>query len=129
MNYIMHEMGIALQIVDIATAAIPPEMHGCRVEKVNLRIGKLSAVVTSSLNFCLEIATRQTPLEQAVISIEEVPVAAECRSCAHEFQVEHAVFKCPVCGSGRLEMLSGRELDLVSIDIEDSPAQEPVPDE
>ena len=114
----MHEMGIALQVIDIATAAIPPEMRGCRVEAVHLKIGKLSAVVVSSLNFCLEIATRETPLEQAAITIEEVPVVARCRACGHEWQVEQAVFKCPACESGNLKILSGRELDVVSIDIE-----------
>ncbi|MFP3980328.1 MAG: hydrogenase maturation nickel metallochaperone HypA [Desulfobacterales bacterium] len=115
----MHEMGIALQVIDIATAAIPPEMRGCRVERVNLRIGKLSAVVVDSLNFCLEIATRDTPLAEAVFSIEEIPVVAQCRECGHEWQVARAVFKCPQCGSGNLEMISGRELDVVSIDIEE----------
>ena len=115
----MHEMGIALQVIDIATAAIPPEMRGCRVERVNLRIGKLSAVVVDSLNFCLEIATRDTSLAEAEFSIEVVPVVAQCRECGHEWQVTKAVFKCPECGSGNLEMISGRELDVVSIDIEE----------
>ena len=41
----MHEMGIALQIVEIATASIPPSAGNVRVEKINLKIGKLAAVV------------------------------------------------------------------------------------
>jgi len=31
----MHEMGIALQIVEIATASIPPDAGLVRVEKIN----------------------------------------------------------------------------------------------
>ena len=41
----MHEMGIALQIIEIATASIPAELGSAKVEKVNLKIGKLAAVV------------------------------------------------------------------------------------
>ncbi|MFP4446044.1 MAG: hydrogenase maturation nickel metallochaperone HypA [Desulfosudaceae bacterium] len=116
----MHEMGIALQIIDIATAAIPPERQPCQVEKVHLKIGKLSAVVVSSLTFCLEIATRETPLEKAAISIEEVPVVARCRECGHEWQIEQAVFTCPACASGSLAIISGRELEVTSIEIEEA---------
>jgi len=115
----MHEMGIALQIVEIATASIPPHMKGVRVERINLRIGKLSAVVAQSLTFCLDIITRDSPLEGAGVHIDEIPVVARCRSCAHEWQVEKAVFSCPACGSGELDIVSGRELEVVSLDIAD----------
>jgi hydrogenase nickel incorporation protein HypA/HybF len=48
----MHEMGIAMQIVDIATEALPDDMPNVSVGKVNLKIGKLAAVRPSSLRFC-----------------------------------------------------------------------------
>jgi hydrogenase nickel incorporation protein HypA/HybF len=44
----MHEMGIAMQIVEISTASIPADLMGAQVEKVNVKIGKLSAVVPES---------------------------------------------------------------------------------
>ena len=34
----MHEMGIAMQIVEIATSAIPKEAEGTPVEVVNLKV-------------------------------------------------------------------------------------------
>jgi hydrogenase nickel incorporation protein HypA/HybF len=117
----MHEMGIALQIIDIAAGAIPAELKGCRVEQIRLKIGKLSAVVPHCVIFCLEIAAKDTPLENAKVVIDEIPVTARCRSCTHEWQVEAAVFKCPDCRSGDLEMISGRELDVVTMDIADEP--------
>ena len=45
----MHEMGIAQQLVTIALDAIPDDIENPRVEKLNLRIGKLAAVVEHSL--------------------------------------------------------------------------------
>ncbi|MBW2613648.1 MAG: hydrogenase maturation nickel metallochaperone HypA, partial [Deltaproteobacteria bacterium] len=70
----MHEMGIAMQIIEIATAAIPAEEGDVKVARVNLKVGKLAAVVADSLRFCFEIAAKETPLEGAELGIEEIPV-------------------------------------------------------
>ena len=115
----MHEMGIAQQIIDIATASIPPDMGSARVERVNLKIGKLSAVVPDSLRFCFEIVSRDTPLAGAELAIEETPVVARCKDCDTRWTISEPVFTCQACRSGSLEILSGRELDIVSIEIAD----------
>jgi hydrogenase nickel incorporation protein HypA/HybF len=113
----MHEMGIALQIIDIATASIPPDTRSARVERVNLKIGKLSAVVPDSLRFCFDIASKDTPLAGAELAIEETPVVARCKDCDARWSIAEPVFACRACNSGALEILSGRELDIVSIEI------------
>jgi len=113
----MHEMGIALQIVEIATASIPADAGDVRVEKVHLKIGKLAAVVPESLRFCFDVAIKDTALEGALLVIEELPVVARCRDCGHRWTIHEPAFKCENCGSGSLEILSGRELDIESIEI------------
>lgn len=113
----MHEMGIALQIIEIAKSSIPSDMSDARVERVNLKVGKLAAVVPSSLRFCFDVAAKDTPLEGARLSIEEIPVAARCNDCGREWVIEEAAFSCPQCKSGAIQMLSGRELDIESIEI------------
>ena len=113
----MHEMGIAQQIIDIATASIPPDMRPARVERVNLKIGKLSAVVADSLRFCFEIVSKDTPLAGAELAIEETPVVARCKDCDARWTITEPVFTCQACHSGSLEILSGRELDIVSIEV------------
>jgi hydrogenase nickel incorporation protein HypA/HybF len=113
----MHEMGIALEIIDIATASIPPEARFAKVERVNLKIGKLSAVVPDSLRFCFDIVSKETPLAGAELAIEETPVVARCKDCGARWTIAEAVFTCQTCESGSLEILSGRELDIVSIEI------------
>ncbi len=115
----MHEMGIALQILEIAQASIPGDLSRARVERVNLRIGRLTAVVPDSLRFCFEIAARETPLAGAELAIEEVPVTARCGGCGERWTIGEPVFLCRSCGGGDLEILSGRELDIVSIEVLD----------
>lgn len=115
----MHEMGIALEIIEIVKSSIPADMAGNRVRAVHLKIGKLSAVIPESLRFCFEVAVRETPLDGAVLAIEEIPVKARCKGCSHEWTVDGPAFSCPRCDSGAIDLLSGRELDIHSIEIED----------
>ena len=113
----MHEMGIALQIAEIATASIPKDVGDVRVEKINLKIGKLAAVVPDSLRFCFDVAIKDTPLAGAELVIEELPVVARCKDCDTQWTISQPAFTCENCNSGSLEILSGRELDIESIEI------------
>ena len=113
----MHEMGIALQIIEIATESIPADAGDVRVEKINLKIGKLAAVVADSLRFCFDVAIKDTPLEGAKLSIQELPVMAQCKDCGTQWTIDSPAFICENCQSGALEILSGRELDIESIEI------------
>jgi len=71
----MHEMGIALEIIDIVKDHLPADKPAVKVERVNVQIGKLSAIVADSLRFCFDIAIQDTPVAGAKLIIEEVPVA------------------------------------------------------
>ena len=113
----MHEMGIALQIIEIATESIPADAGEVRVERINLKIGKLAAVVPDSLKFCFNVAVKETPLEGAKLVIHELPVTARCKDCDLQWTLTSPAFTCENCSSGSLEILSGRELDIESIEI------------
>ena len=113
----MHEMGIALQIIEIATDSIPADAGDVRVEKINLKIGKLAAVVPDSLRFCFDVAIKDTPLDGAELVIQELPVMARCKDCDIQWTINSPAFTCENCNSGSLEILSGRELDIESIEI------------
>jgi hydrogenase nickel incorporation protein HypA/HybF len=103
----MHEMGIAMQIVEISTASIPADLMGAQVEKVNVKIGKLSAVVPESLRFCFQIVSQDTPLCNASLIIEEIPIVIKCLDCNIEWTIDEPIFSCQKCNS------SGRFLTLM----------------
>ena len=113
----MHEMGIALQIVEMASSAIPNDMEEVCVEKVNLKVGKLTAIVPESLRFCFNIVNRDTKLAGANLCIEEVPIIAQCCGCNARFNINEPPFICQECGSGDLDIISGRELIVTSIEV------------
>jgi hydrogenase nickel incorporation protein HypA/HybF len=113
----MHEMGIAMQIVEIAAASIPADLAGSRIATVNLKVGKLSAIVPDSLHFCFEAVSRDTALEGARLHITEVPVRAACNACRNEWTIDQPAFTCPACQSADITLLTGRELDIESIEL------------
>lgn len=115
----MHEMGVAEQLAKIAIDSIPKEIDNPKVKTLNLKIGQLSSVVEHSLTFCFEIISKDTPLENARLNIEPVPVTVRCESCAHEWEVDGPVFECPNCKVGKVKMLTGREIEITSLELDD----------
>jgi hydrogenase nickel incorporation protein HypA/HybF len=113
----MHEMGIAMEIVRIVIESIPADVTDPKVERINLKVGQLAAVVPQSLKFCFEIAAKETAAETAELHIEEIPVSAICDTCQYRWQIDAPVFRCPQCDSGSIEVLTGRELDIESIEL------------
>ena len=115
----MHEMGIAQQLVQIALDSIPDDIENPKVEKVNLKIGKLAAVVDTSLTFCFEIITKDTALENATLNIDFIPVTIHCKSCENTREVDDPMFQCPFCENSEIELLTGREIEIISIELAD----------
>ena len=110
-------MGIAQQLVQIALDSIPKDIENPKVEKVNLKIGRLASVVEHSLTFCFEIITKDTPLENARLEIDFVQVLVRCKSCDNKWEVTGPVFKCPFCEDGDVEMVTGREIEIASLEL------------
>ena len=63
-------------------------------------------------------ARESTPLANAELVIEEVPVAAFCPACAVERVVEFPNLSCPVCGTLTPDIVRGRELEVTALEIE-----------
>jgi hydrogenase nickel incorporation protein HypA/HybF len=110
----VHEMSIASAIA--ATA----ERHaaGRRVLSVDVRVGHLRQVVVDSLHFAFGIVTRETVLDGARLVVEVVPARLCCTECAHEWEVAMPAFRCPECLAADVTVLSGEELEVESIEVE-----------
>lgn len=114
----MHEMSIARNLLEVIERYAPAN-GSARVKVVRLRIGELAGVVPESLRFCFEVASEGTVAHGAELVIETVPLIGRCRTCGVAFHVEGYVFICPHCGSPRVELISGNELDVVELEVEE----------
>ena len=114
----MHELGIAQNILQIVQQSVP-EKSAAAVRGIRIRVGQLSGVVAGSLDFCFSILVGQTDMQRASLEIESVPILSECKNCLHRIQMEDLGFTCPSCKSTNLQLISGRELEVVEIELAD----------
>lgn len=116
----MHELSICEGILDVATAALEGQPRPLpHVTGITVRIGRLSSVVPDTLRHYFAILAPGTLLEGAALIIEEVPIRGRCADCGARFEIETLSFTCPLCGGGLVELVSGRELEVVSLDTAD----------
>jgi hydrogenase nickel incorporation protein HypA/HybF len=118
----MHELSIALSLAEGAEEELA-QQGGGRVRALRVRIGPLAGVVKDALVFSWEIAIQGTALEGAELAIEEVPVRVRCDDCGMETAPAGAqCFYCGQCGGARCRVVSGDEMELTAMEVEDVPA-------
>jgi len=89
-----------------------------QITAIYLRLGALSGVVKEALLSSYEMACEDTPLTGSQLVIEEVPVIVFCRNCQstrplHSIQL----FCCSACGTPTSEIVQGKELEVVALEI------------
>lgn len=114
----MHELSIAMGIVDAALEEA--QKRGVQVSAVHLRLGALSGVVKDALMFSYEVACQDTALEGSQLIVEDVPVMVFCPQCQEKRTLASVQsFTCPECGSPTRDVLQGKELEVVALEVQD----------
>ncbi|MEE4258782.1 MAG: hydrogenase maturation nickel metallochaperone HypA [Bacteroidales bacterium] len=116
----MHEFSIAVSIIEIAEAEAQ-KAHAVKIKELILDIGTMSGVEFYALDTALEMAVKNTMLENSKLKINKIQAKAKCAECAKEFEINQVYDPCPFCNSLYHELLSGKELQIKSIvvDVED----------
>ena len=116
----MHELSIALSLIDVATEAIISSHATGRVAAVRVRVGLLSGIDRDALAFSFDVAASGSVLEGARLHVEDVAVTAWCPSCAAERAVVSiSSRRCTVCRTIAPRIVRGEELELVGVEIEE----------
>ncbi len=93
---------------------------GVRVNAIHLKLGPLSGVVKDALLFSYDMACQDTPLAGSRLVIEETPVIVYCPVCRSERTLSSIQkFFCPACEAPTLEVLRGRELEVIALEVSD----------
>ncbi len=113
----MHELSIALSIVEGATEEA--QKHGgAKVEAVHLKLGQLSGVVKDALLFSYDLACEGTLLEGSRLVIEEIPAMVFCSRCNVRQPIASIQnFSCSVCETPTADVVEGRELLIVGLEL------------
>src|SRR5579859_2269429 len=108
----MHELSIALSILDLA-AEEAERRGGARVLGIHLKLGPLSGVAKEALLSAYALAREGSPMEDARLVIEEVPLLAHCPTCAATRTVASPQqLCCAQCGTPTGHLVSGQELEV-----------------
>lgn len=114
----MHELGIVSGIIERVSAAAR-DAGALRVVKVSLRIGDLREVVPESLDFAWEVLIDDEALMHGCeLDVEEIHPQSRCMSCGKEFEHDRFHLRCPACGSSETYLLHGRELEIISMEVD-----------
>jgi hydrogenase nickel incorporation protein HypA/HybF len=109
----MHELALSSAIVN----TVAKHAQGRRVATVNLSVGRLRQVIPDTLAFYFEFVARDTACEGAQLVQEVIEPRLHCRECGHEWTIDIPAFRCPRCAGAQVEILSGNEFEVESIEV------------
>lgn len=113
----MHELSIAQSILDTVIEEAENN-QAKRVTAIHLRIGELTAIVEEALTFSFEILAENSLAEGAAIKVTTIPWTIRCSDCSNEYRVIDGLPTCPRCQRAGGETITGRELQILEMDIE-----------
>jgi len=117
----MHELSIALNIIDLASEMARSQQ--ARVRAVHVAVGALSGVVSQALVAAFELAREDTELSACRLVVDNPPLTIECAACGGERPAESIQsLRCGVCGAPARRLIGGQELELTALELEDEPA-------
>ena len=105
----MHEASIAQSLLEIVRRAAA----GTSVEsivRIEISIGRLKAIEPQLLISCFEFMAENTICEGAELMITAIPISVRCEACGAISDVSGYRFRCGMCNSGALKIISGSEL-------------------
>lgn len=115
----MHELSLAHNLVEIIQQNVESNQL-CNVKEIRLKIGEFSGVVVDSLIFSYNIITENTELSKSKLIIEEIPFKLKCNDCGNITANQFGFRECSNCNSFNTEILSGEEMNLSEIILEEN---------
>jgi hydrogenase nickel incorporation protein HypA/HybF len=113
----MHELSIAENVLGIVKEA-SLNAHATKVTRIVIEIGRLSGIERDALDFALGVVLKDSIAAGAEYQINIIPAIARCEECGKEGDMQDFYSSCPACGSHQMEIISGKELKVASIEVE-----------
>ena len=113
----MHELSITQSILSIALEKAKT-VPASKITKINLTIGELSGIVDDCVEFYFDLLSKDTIAAEASLSFNRPPTRLRCRNCATTFSPDNLNWACPDCREQKIEIISGRECHIESIEVE-----------
>ena len=113
----MHEFSITQSMLSLALEKAG-EANASKITRINLIIGELSGVVAECVQFYFDYISKDTIASGASLSFETRPTKLRCQQCDKVFSPTNHEWLCPDCQQASIEIVSGRECYMESIEVE-----------
>jgi hydrogenase nickel incorporation protein HypA/HybF len=113
----MHECSITESMLSLALEKAG-EAKASKITRINLVIGELSGVVSDCVQFYFDFLSKNTVASGARLSFETKPISLRCRKCEKVFSPTNHDWSCPECREASVEIVTGRECYMESIEVE-----------
>ncbi len=115
----VHELSIMTNILEIVVE-YAQKNNAKKIRKINLRIGAMSDVIPEWAQNYFDMLSKDTIADKAELVIDRIPVSVKCRACGNERTLDKGEFDfiCKKCSANDIELLTGRELSIISIEID-----------
>jgi hydrogenase nickel incorporation protein HypA/HybF len=113
----MHELSITQSILSL-TLEQAKKVNANKITQINLTIGELTGIVEECVRFYFELLSKDTIAAEATLTFDKPPTTLRCRQCATTFSPENLTWVCPNCGELKIEIISGRECQVNSIEVD-----------
>ena len=94
------------------------EANAVKINRINLVVGDLSGVVPDCVRFYFEHISKDTMASGADLVFATVGTKLHCRNCNQDFTPDGLEWLCPDCHESGVEITSGRECYMESIEVE-----------
>lgn len=113
----MHEVSIMAEAARMAVESA--QANGAqRVTALRLSVGALSGADPEAMRFAWDVVSDNTIAAGSRLEIELIPAAGWCAQCEAEFTCINLFSECPHCHTLSKTLRRGRELEIVSVEIE-----------
>lgn len=113
----MHEQSIVEALLAKALEKAE-EANASKILRIYLVVGELSGVLTDSVEFYFGFLSQDTIAAQASLFFTGSPTQVRCRNCNTVFSPKNLNLTCPTCQQRKIEIISGAELYLDSMEVE-----------
>ncbi|OGO31975.1 MAG: hydrogenase maturation nickel metallochaperone HypA [Chloroflexi bacterium RBG_16_56_11] len=113
----MHEYSITESLLSLALEKASEARAG-KITRINLVVGELAGVVGECVQFYFDAISQETIARGARLSFEMRPTKVRCQKCQTVFSPDGHDWSCPGCREMAVEIVSGRECFMESIEVE-----------
>jgi len=113
----MHEIHISEEIIMLVLKEAR-KFRGKKVKRVIVKIGALCCATPEYIQFYFRKMSQNTIIRGAVIDFVHVPLQIKCKRCGAVETQERFQFMCSRCKDNKVEIISGSDIQVESIEIE-----------